>query len=1262
MGAGGARSGPGTSGTERSIDRPRPGPGPSAAADDESAAASGGLGVSSERRSERDAEMGGEGAAAPGGLGVSSERRPERRCRVRFRAEGDVSAFIVVDAKGSANRRGPWLACGETRATRAQLHGVGVGEFARLEEAAEVLQRAGRWYVARSRRGATTEPGAVAEEPEGETAPSSSTPRGPSKRERRERARGERRGSRRAALAAEAVVLNTAVVARRWAVLAAGMRAVEVETEVAGTPAKEVEEPTEPPRAVEGMPFAVFMEAAMAAFGSDSAVAETPTEQAAATSNAEIVERMSAAEAHGDAERGVCHACKVSHPLQRGFSNKQRARVARGMGRCRICVASECGWPKAPVAQFQTTSEPISEEERDAAFEDYRVKLSALRAARLEAEREAKSAAAEAARLEPVFFQSRRVEEGGEEYACFGSWYPYSPFVDSVGRTFDNTGQFIFHRKAMTMGDGATAALILAETDPGKVEVLGGAVSNYELQRWKRYAPVWTEDALWRQFSGDAALGAVLLGTGERPLIEASSGGSAVWGTGMGAAECRAASPGELAAACEHGNLWGKCLSRVRARLRFRERLRGHDGAVPLCCAEGGVDFEAFADVLEAYLRTVPLEERAVVCSSTGHRFQDDALVDLLRSIKEAGGVPATAESLAELAKGDRQHGSNGRLTLEELRCALGLLADEEARGWVLKYLSREALREAGYANVWVNGVFMAEKKADGSPKKKVSVDLVQGVVRDGVHHPLMPSLRWIDHLSKESSPGAEDSVNDFSPMSLNKLHSKLDGVPYAAEVAMALMSDDGRLGQDELRAVEGSTVDVSHAYRLLPLAQRARALHVFRFLDPDQPIPQYVLDGEQPREEDMVWFVKTVMPFGWRLSVDFWVRFSKALKALHLWDDCPALSHRVPRGADGGRQHDASIYIDDAGLYALKGLGQLSQDRYLELLSFLRIPASKEKLEAEGGVTQELHMLGVVFDFLERELKLSPKRLEALLRRCRAMRDKSYCSREEFDSLVGVLSFCAGCVSGGAGRTFMRSLYNLQRGRRGKWVRLPRSAKVDLSWWIRFAEQYNGASMMLDDYFTTAEELGVFADASLEGYGACWVKADGTAEYFGGRWDQLFPGIDTSQETGEWHVSELEALVQLMVCHQWGASFSGRRIVIRCDNDSAVTAINQMRCADPGMHTAVAELWYTKLVHSFDVRCRHVKTAANVLGDCPSRWTLADGTRDSKYVDEFFEFAGSVFGLRPEAMVEVEPSFDTLGMLRRMKKAHRGKVHRLNV
>ena len=988
------------------------------------------------------------------------------------------------------------------------------------------------------------------------------------------------------------------------------------------------------------------------------------------SSNADIVARGRRAEALRDRALGKCSACGTEVPLHAGFSNKERELVARGEARCRVCVAAACRTERASGPVFETESRAVSASARDAAFEAYQGRVGARREA-LRVSDAAAAAAAAAAEVaaggavpEPVFFGSScAADPSGGAHACFSSSYP-APFVDSMGREFANVEQFVMHRKATTMGDEVSAALILAEPDPAKARALGRAVCNFDKQRWARYAPVWGEDAVWRKFSGDAELAAVLLGTGERPLVAASAG-DAVWGVGMDAAACRAALPCELEDAVAYGNLWGKCLSRVRARLRFRARLAAHDGVVPLCSAEGGVDFEALADLLELYARTVPLAERAVVCSRTGHRWQDEDLIPLLRDIKVTGGVPASAESLAELAKGDRCHGGNGRLTLDELTTALTLLADEESKGWVTKYATREELREAGFDNVWVSPVLLADKMSDGGRKLKSVVDLVTGVVRDGVHHPLMPQSRWCDHDSKESSKGAEDSINDLSPMTKDKLHSKLDDVPYVARVAMALMSKDGELGPDELRAVEGSTVDVSSAYRLLPLARSARALHAFKFLDPDEPIPAYVLGGGQPRDEDCVWFVKSVMPFGWVLSVDYWIRLSKAVKALHLWDGCPPLRHRVPRAADGSRQHDMSVYIDDAGLYALEGLGQLAQDRYLELLAYLRIPVSMEKLEAEGGVTTALHMLGVIFDFATREMRLSPARLEALKRRCREMRDKKVCTREEYDSLVGVLSFCASCVAGGSGRTFMRSLYDLQR-RRGGWVRLTRGAGVDLNWWLRFVEEYNGESMMLDDYFTTAEELGLYTDASLEAFGACWVRPDGTAEYFSGRWDEVLPGIDTRQvlpdgSVGEWHISELEALVVLMAMDQWGSHFGGRKIITRCDNESAVAAINRMRCVDPGMHTAVKELWFTKMAHSFDVRCRHVKSEDNKLGDLPSRWTRADGSRDAAAEREFFEFVGSVYGVARADMTEVEPSLDTRGLLRRMQRAHHGAGHRLN-
>jgi hypothetical protein len=525
----------------------------------------------------------------------------------------------------------------------------------------------------------------------------------------------------------------------------------------------------------------------------------------------------------------------------------------------------------------------------------------------------------------------------------------------------------------------------------------------------------------------------------------------------------------------------------------------------------------------------------------------------------------------------------------------------------------------------------------------------VHGVVRDGTHgHPLMPVSRWCDHDSKETSKDAGDSLNDFSPMSFGGAHAKLDGVPFAAELAMALSTNDGQLRDGARRPIEGSTVDIKSAYRNVPIARADRRLHYFRFLDIDKPIPDYVLRGDQPRDEDLVYYEKQVLPFGWRSSVDYFVRLSKALKSLHLWDDTPGLGARVPRAADGSRQHDASVYIDDAGLYALRGLGELAQQRYIELCTLLGIPVAMDKLEEEGQVGPVFAMLGRVWDFEHEELRLSEKRLEILKRRCAEMRDKAYCTRAEYDSLVGVLGFCAESVA--RGRTFMRRLYAAQR-RRGRYVRLNRGLKADLSWWLKFVDQFNGVSLLLNDY---PELLPLFVDASLEGFGATFVKPDGSAEVLSGRWDEVLPGIDTSQESKLWHITELESVAFLTAVHQWRAHFARKRFAGHVDNEAAVTAINSGACKDPGMMCVIRDLFFEQAAGSFLAHAQHIDTASNRGGDCPSRFNLADGSRDAAAEEELFRWLEAKFGVPRSRVTEVAPALDIAALLARMQKAHR--------
>ena len=982
--------------------------------------------------------------------------------------------------------------------------------------------------------------------------------------------------------------------------------------------------------------------------------------------------------------RTRCSGC--THELSSdAFSNGQRRLLKRGVAAlCKPCLHATTPSGKAELAkaaaaktlaEAEASESPVTAEARAAALERVRQR----RAAR-DAGRAAAAAAVVSDEDAPPVFFALHVEwtASAGPYACFSNSFE-AEVSDDLGRVFANGEQQLQHCKAGSFGDVARCALIQGEPDAARVRELGRLVAPFDGARWARYRSAFCDDVLWRKFRAYPRFAATLLATGGRLLVGCSE--DAVWGVGASDDECRAMSSAELERRREGGNLLGEALMRVRARLRRAKAIAEHTAALPWQCdpVNGGIDWELFADVLECFAAATCLREREAVCSRTGAKWDDLGLIDVLRRIPLEGGVPASAEAVAELDAGgvDRVAGRNGSMGLEEVMASFRLLQAELEAGHLEMFLERAAM---GPDPIWVHPVSLVTKNKDGSHKFKSAVDLVLGIVRDGQYGAdLQPAFRWIDNHSagkvpaltpdgrRSKSKPAQDSLNAFSPLSVP---CTLDDVPYIANLIMALKTDGGRLTGGAKRRVQGSAIDISNAYRNVCLRRDHRRLFCFRFLDVTKPIPRYVLDGGQPREEDLVFYRKTVMPFGWVGSVDTWVRISKAVKALHMWDDCPGVKARVPRKQrpDGSwaPQHASAIYLDDLGAFGVvdeKGTNwaDVSQARYIELCGMLGIPISLEKLAAEGDVGDVVAMLGVLMDCPEEQLRLSPARLEMLAKRCREVQGKAYVTKKELRNLVGILSFAASCAP--AGRTFMRRLYDAQK-HKGKFCRINRGLKCDLSWWISFVLEdggWHGVSMLIEDFVTTAEELGLFTDASLEGFGATFVLPDGTCEFFSGRWGDVLPGIDTSQETGTWHISELELLVQVMAMQQWSSHLTQRRIISRCDNESAVHAINSGRARDPAMSLLLRELWLTKARGSFEMQAKHVKTHDNVLGDNPSRWTRDDGARDAAVEAEFFAHLAAHYGVAKRDAVEVEVAADTEGLLRRMRKAHAGAVHRLH-
>lgn len=117
-----------------------------------------------------------------------------------------------------------------------------------------------------------------------------------------------------------------------------------------------------------------------------------------------------------------------------------------------------------------------------------------------------------------------------EEYGVFSQWYK-SVFTD--GSFYYNCAeQYMMARKASLMGDLKTFTEIMNETNPKEIQRLGRIVNNFDKDLWnreKKNIVVW---ASLLKFSQNSELKKILLGTGDKILVEASPYDD-IWGIKM---------------------------------------------------------------------------------------------------------------------------------------------------------------------------------------------------------------------------------------------------------------------------------------------------------------------------------------------------------------------------------------------------------------------------------------------------------------------------------------------------------------------------------------------------------------------------------------------------------------------------------------------------------------------------------------------------------------------------------------------------------
>jgi hypothetical protein len=268
--------------------------------------------------------------------------------------------------------------------------------------------------------------------------------------------------------------------------------------------------------------------------------------------------------------------------------------------------------------------------------------------------------------------------------------------------------------------------------------------------------------------------------------------------------------------------------------------------------------------------------------------------------------------------------------------------------------------------------------------------------------------------------------------------------------------------------------------------------------------------------------------------------------------------------------------------------LGRLSHAAFRHQLATMKLfPKPKKTVES----CQELPILGLMFNSLTQKITVPPARVAALRTVLPDWIQRTHATKRELQSLIGVLSFC--CRGVRFGRAFLRRLIDLTTTLpyQESVAELTPDMQADVAWWQKFAfTEWQGVSYLMDPTPIELARMAAFSYADSCG-----------EECAAGVGDDWFSYAFTPEQRG-WHIGIKELFTCIALCKTFGGRLRGRVLVIPCDNESAVAAIQATRAKDPLMNSLVRELFFITSLYSIQVIARHVSGRLNVLADYLSR------------------------------------------------------------
>ena len=289
-------------------------------------------------------------------------------------------------------------------------------------------------------------------------------------------------------------------------------------------------------------------------------------------------------------------------------------------------------------------------------------------------------------------------------------------------------------------------------------------------------------------------------------------------------------------------------------------------------------------------------------------------------------------------------------------------------------------------------------------------------------------------------------------------------------------------------------------------------------------------------------------------------------------------------------RGYDLVAYLDDM---VTAEDWQKAEHCYFTIRWIIKESGAEEAHSKSVPPTCTMLFLGVLFDTESLTLSIDEDRLVEILSLLEDWMSKTHMTRKEVETVAGKLGFVASVVR--PGRLFVSRVLEFLRGlpKVGR-LPLPESFLKDLLWWKTFLPRYNGISMMPWEDWSGPDEV-FSSDACLL---ACGAWCSERTEFFHIKFPEFISGQHLS-------INALELLTIVVATKVWGKFWQGRRIVVHCDNEVAVTVLNTGRSHNKFLLSCLREIELLAARHEFEIRGNHIPGVENRISDALSRWDI---------------------------------------------------------